>query len=123
MPALYAHSEPRKVKIDFSQPINNDYSSSVVHVKPGSDGMRDIGSAGGGNRVLLLRGLNFHSTGEDLVHRLGQEIARMVGKQGREHEAESAICRVALVIDRETRSKWGFAFIELATTEVSMSSV
>lgn len=118
MPALHAHSEPRKVKIDFSQPSGSE-NAGVFHAKPGSDGMRDIGHAGAGNRVLLLRGLNFHSSGEDIVKKLGQEIARMVGKQGREKEAEATICRVALVVDRETKSKWGFAFVELVTAEVS----
>lgn len=120
MPALYAHSEPRKVKVDFSTPpADGQGGPPVHHVKPGSDGMRDIGPPSPGNRVLLLRGLNFHSSGEDIIRRVSQEIARMLGKVGREKEAEKAICRVALVVDRETGSKWGFAFVELATTEVS----
>ena len=124
MPALHAHSDPRKVKIDFAAPSSDapggsDFGSHVQHVKPGSDGMRDIGTPGEGNRVLLLRSLNFRTTGEEITRRLAQEIARMLEKSGREKEAEGAICRVALVVDKETKSRWGFAFVELATTEVS----
>jgi len=126
MPALHAHSDPRKVKIDFAAPQaempgRSDFGPHVQHVKPGSDGMRDIGTPGGGNRVLLLRSLNFRTSGEEIIRRLGQEIARMLEKGGREKEAEGAICRVAVVIDKETKSRWGFAFVELATTEVSYS--
>lgn len=124
MPALHAHSDPRKVKIDFAAPPSDapggsDFGGHIQHVKPGSDGMRDIGTPGGGNRVLLLRSLNFRSTGDEIARRLGQEIARMLQKGGREKEAEGAICRIAVVVDKETKSRWGFAFVELATTEVS----
>jgi RNA-binding protein 5/10 len=81
--------------------------------------MSDIGSAAGGNRVLLLRSLNFHTSPEEIIARLGEEIARMVGKQGREKEAEAAVCRVALIVDAQTKSRWGYAFVELITAEVS----
>jgi len=81
--------------------------------------MSDIGSASGGNRVLLLRSLNFHTSPAEIIARLGEEIARMVGKQGREKEAEAAVCRVALVVDAQTKSRWGYAFVELVTAEVS----
>ena len=126
MPALYEHSSPRKVKIDFSAPvgsISNDTSGShsapTYQARPAHDGMRDIGSPGNGQRVLLLRGLNYHSKGDEIVWRLSQEIARLVGKVGREKEAEGTICRLVLIVDRAARSSWGYGFVELATPEVS----
>lgn len=126
MPALYAHSDPRKVKIDFSTPQQNphsghgSYQSAPMYVRPGHDGMRDIGSPGGGKRVLLLRGLDSMTTPDEVIRRIGQEIARMVGKQGRESEAESSIVRVVLIVDKSARSSWGYGFVELATSEVSL---
>lgn len=125
MPALYAHSDPRKVKIDFSTPQQNphsghgSYQSAPVYVRPGHDGMRDIGSPGGGKRVLLLRGLDSMTTTDEVIRRIGQEIARMVGKQGRESEAESSIVRVVLIVDKSARSSWGYGFVELATSELA----
>ena len=83
--------------------------------------MRDIGPPGGGKRVLLLRSLNYSTTGEEVVRRMSHEIARLAGKVGREREAESAICRVVVVVDRTSRNSWGFGFVELATPEVSSS--
>ncbi|OXG70952.1 hypothetical protein C349_07117 [Cryptococcus neoformans var. grubii Br795] len=125
MPALYAHSDPRKVKIDFSTPQQNphsghgSYQSAPAYVRPGHDGMRDIGSPGGGKRVLLLRGLDSMTTPGEVIRRIGQEIARMVGKQGRESEAESSIVRVVLIADKSARSSWGYGFVELATSELA----
>ena len=133
MPALFEHSVPKKVKVDFSTPLGTpaDPSNSampqggprleprVQHPgRPPSDGMRDIGSPGGGKRVLLLRSMNYHTSGEEVIRRLSFEIARLVGKPGREIEAESAIVRVVRIVDRDLRSSWGFAFVELATPEV-----
>ena len=83
--------------------------------------MRDIGAPGGGKRVLLMRGMNYHTTGEEMIRRLSHEIARLVGKPGRERDAETAIVRVVRIVDRETRNSWGFGFVELATPEVSFS--
>ena len=130
MPALFEHSSPKKVKVDFSTPLGTpaDPSSSQIPQwsighhpgRPPSDGMRDIGSPGGGKRVLLLRGMNYHSTGEEVIRRFSQEIARLVGKVGRERDAETAIVRVVRIVDRESRSSWGFGFVELATPEVSL---
>ncbi|ORY25257.1 hypothetical protein BCR39DRAFT_292207 [Naematelia encephala] len=127
MPALYAHSDPRKVKIDFSTPqgVPNDSSAQTVgpssfrYDRPLSDGMRDIGPPGPGKRVLLLRGLDYHASANEVARRLGQEVARMLGKQGREREAEKTVCRVVLIVDRESRSSWGFAFVELVTAELA----
>lgn len=131
MPALFEHSDPKKVKIDFSTPLGTpaDPSNSrggqwtgVHHANPGrplSDGMRDIGSPGGGKRVLLLRSMNFHTSGEEMIRRFSHEIARLVGKVGRERDAEKAIVRVVRIIDLASRSSWGFGFVELATPEVS----
>ncbi len=134
MPALFEHSGPKKVKIDFSTPLGTpadpsnaqggQWSAPPNHyhsVRPPSDGMRDIGSPGGGKRVLLLRATNYHTSGEEVIRRLSQEIARLVGKVGRERDAETAIVRVVRIVDRESRSSWGFAFVELATPEASLS--
>ena len=87
MPALFAHSEPKKVKIDFSTPLGTPADpareqiaypqGSGGHSHPGrppSDGMRDIGSPGGGKRVLLLRGMNYHTSGEEVIRRFSHEI-------------------------------------------------
>jgi RNA-binding protein 5/10 len=134
MPALYEHSDPKKVKIDYSATLsdykpnqgNNDPSGAPTpyhhahHTRPGHDGTRDIAAAGSakGKRVILLRGLNYHSGHELIVRRLGEEITRMVGKRGQERWAESAICRLVLIGDRYTRKSWGYGFVELATVEV-----
>jgi RNA-binding protein 5/10 len=129
MPALFAHSDPKKVKIDFSTPLGAPADPSNSHGgqwsgghhagRPPSDAMRDIGSPGGGKRVLLLRGMNYHTTGEEVMRRISHEIARLVGKVGRERDAETAIVRVVRIVDREARNIWGFGFVELATPEVS----
>lgn len=125
MPALYAHSEARRVKIDFSAPAHGHNAADHnqgAELAPSQrhDGTQDMGSAGGGNRVLLLRMLDWNTRGEVLIHRLSQEIARMLGKQGREHEAAQAIVRAATIHDMVGRNaSWGFAFVELVTAEVS----
>ncbi|KAK8861328.1 hypothetical protein IAR55_002147 [Kwoniella newhampshirensis] len=130
MPALYAHSDPRKVKINFSAtqaqsgPYSQAYEQPVIshqpqYVRPGHDGMRDIGPPGGGKRVLLLRGLDSGTTADEVSKRMSQEIARMMGKIGREIAAESTIVRTVLIVDRTARSSWGYGFIELATSELA----
>lgn len=131
MPALYSHSVPKKVKIDFSseprpyeRPIvhhqqRSDEQQELVHTIPGHDGMRDIGPPGGGKRVLLLRGLDPESSANGVIRRIAEEVARLVGKIGREREAEGTICRVVLIVDRYSHESWGYAFVELATSEVS----
>ncbi|WWC59936.1 uncharacterized protein I303_102499 [Kwoniella dejecticola CBS 10117] len=128
MPALYSHSSPRKVKIDFSATQassgahGNDgqaHQHQPQYVRPAHDGMKDIGTFGGGKRVLLLRGLDASTTADDLISRMSQEIARMMGRVGKEIAAESTIVRVILIVDRNVRSSWGYAFIELATTELA----
>ncbi|WVO17927.1 hypothetical protein L204_105625 [Cryptococcus depauperatus] len=126
MPALYAHSTPRKVKIDFSTPFQNPHPSGfdtrhhgTAYVRPGHDGMRDIGTPGDDKRVLLLRGLDSLTTSGEVIYRSSQEIARMVGKQGQEIEAGKTIVRVVLIVDKSARSNWGYAFVELATSELA----
>lgn len=134
MPALYAHSEARRVKIDFSTPVGvpnpsvsttapqADYNEPPADFAPARrhDGTRDIGTPGGGKRVLLLRMLDWSTRGDEIIWRLAQEITRMTGKQGRENEAEQCIVRVATIHDKVGRgASWGFAFVELVTTEVS----
>ncbi|WVQ94318.1 hypothetical protein IAU59_001397 [Kwoniella sp. CBS 9459] len=132
MPALYAHSEPRKVKIDFSAPQPPPSQSSAHHeqpaqsytpppmyARPGHDGMRDISTPGDGKRVLLLRGLDSNTTAKDVILRISQEVARMMGRTGQEAAAESAIVRVILIVDRFARSSWGYAFVELSTAELA----
>ena len=133
MPALFAHSEARKVKIDFSKPVahavgptgaqgqsydyhpSNDITPARRH-----DGTRDIGPPGGGKRVLLLRMLDWNTGGDEIIRRLAQEITRMIGKQGKELEAQRSIIRVATIHDKVGRgSSWGFAFVELVSNEVS----
>nr|XP_019049931.1 hypothetical protein I302_00351 [Kwoniella bestiolae CBS 10118]OCF28861.1 hypothetical protein I302_00351 [Kwoniella bestiolae CBS 10118] len=127
MPALYSHSDPRKVKIDFSAtqaPQSHDgqsqpYIHQPTYARPGHDGMKDIGVFGAGKRVLLLRGLDASTTSQDIVSRMSEEIARMMGKVGREIAAESTIVRAVLIVDRSVRSSWGYAFVELATSELA----
>lgn len=137
MPALYAHSEARRVKIDFSKPVGvsntatGGLAASAAYVEYGApadfaaparrhDGTRDIGTPGGGKRVLLLRMLDWDTRGDEITWRLSQEIARMIGKQGRGKEAEQCIVRVVTIHDKVGRgASWGFAFVELVTTEVS----
>ncbi|WVR04075.1 hypothetical protein IAU60_001074 [Kwoniella sp. DSM 27419] len=129
MPALYAHSDPRKVKIDFAIPTaqsnphgetsHSSYASGPNYARPAHDGMRDIGTPGDGKRVLLLRGLDSGTSGEEVITRMSQEVARMLGKSGREAEAENTIVRMVLVIDRDAHSSWGYGFVELATAELA----
>lgn len=138
MPALFEHSEARKVKIDFSKPVGppagpggagtgaqaqsadyhqtNDIAPAKRH-----DGTRDIGPPGGGKRVLLLRMLDWNTRGEEIIRRLSQEIARMIGKQGKEQDVKKSIVRVAMIHDKAGRgASWGFAFVELVTNEVGL---
>ncbi|WWD08598.1 hypothetical protein V865_006711 [Kwoniella europaea PYCC6329] len=128
MPALYSHSNPRKVKIDFSATLPSSeghgstgqpYVHQPTYVRPAHDGMKDIGVFGAGKRVLLLRGLDASTTSNDIVSRVSQEIARMMGKIGKEIAAESTIVRVIMIVDRNVRSNWGYAFVELATAELA----
>ncbi|ORX36419.1 hypothetical protein BD324DRAFT_628787 [Kockovaella imperatae] len=127
MPALYAHSDPRKVKIDFSATLTGsnaaDSGSSANATarfpQPGDDGMRDIGPPGGGNRVLLLRGLSHHSTPGEISFRVGEEIARLVGRPGQGDEAQRAVVRLVSIVDRAARNSWGYCFVEFATVELA----
>ncbi|OCF30828.1 hypothetical protein I316_07551 [Kwoniella heveanensis BCC8398] len=132
MPALYAHSEPRKVKIDFSsqpppaqpsgqreQPAAQTYTPPPMYARPAHDGMRDISTPGDGNRVLLLRGLDSNTTAKEIIVRMSHEVARMMGRTGQEAAAESTIVRVILIVDRFARSSWGYAFVELSTAELA----
>ncbi|WVF66706.1 hypothetical protein IAT40_001448 [Kwoniella sp. CBS 6097] len=131
MPALYAHSEPRKVKIDYSAPPPppstsghheqpaQTYTPPPIYARPAHDGMRDISTPGDGKRVLLLRGLDSNTTAKEIVARMSQEVARMMGRTGQEAAAESTIVRVVLIVDRFARSSWGYAFVELSTTELA----
>jgi hypothetical protein len=80
--------------------------------------MRDVGQPGGGKRVLLLRGLDPRTYGDEVARRIAQEIARLLGKQGREREAEAAICRVVMIVDRVGSQSWGLSFVELIAPEV-----
>ncbi|WVQ73895.1 hypothetical protein IAR50_003476 [Cryptococcus sp. DSM 104548] len=113
MPALHAHSEPRNVKIDFSAP------PPVTYSRPAHDGTRDIGVAGGGKRVLLIRGLTHSTTSADVIYAVSKEIARMMGRQGMESKAESTIVRTVMIVEKGSRNSWGFAFVELASGELA----
>jgi len=127
MPALYAHSQAQKVKIDFSTPLgasngNVAGPSDTPALEPARrhDGTRHIGQPGGGKRVLLLRMLDWNTRGEEIIWRVSQELARLLHKQGQEKEAEGCIVRVATIHDKAGRgASWGFAFVELVTSEVS----
>ena len=124
MPALYAHSEAQKVKIDFSTPLgmsNQSGSTDTQQLEPARrhDGTRHIGQPGGGKRVLLFRMLDWNTRGDEIIWRASQEIARSLNKVGREKEAEGCIVRVATIQDKAGRgASWGFAFVELVTSEV-----
>jgi RNA-binding protein 5/10 len=125
MPALYAHSEPRKVRIDYAAPPSSapeghqaGYQAPPAQSSRGHDGMRDVGQPGGGKRVLLSR-----THGDEVVRRVAQEIARLLGKQGSEKQAEAAISRVVMVVDRVGSMSWGLSFVELVTAEVSVRSL
>ncbi|ODN80821.1 hypothetical protein L202_02970 [Cryptococcus amylolentus CBS 6039] len=114
MPALHAHSEPRNVKIDFSAPPPGGH-----YQRPAHDGTRDIGVAGGGKRVLLVRGLTSSTTSSDVIYAVSKEIARMMGRQGQESKAESTIVRTVMIVEKGLRSSWGFTFVELASSELA----
>jgi RNA-binding protein 5/10 len=127
MPALYAHSQAHKVKIDFSAPLGASASNgagpidiSTLEPARRHDGTRHIGQPGGGKRVLLLRMLDWNTRGEEIIWRISQEIARLLHKQGEDKEAEGCIVRAATIQDKAGRgASWGFAFVELVTPEVS----
>jgi RNA-binding protein 5/10 len=126
MPALYAHSEAQKVKIDFSTPLgisNASGPTDTQQLEPARrhDGTRHIGQPGGGKRVLLFRMLDWNTRGDEIIWRTSQEIARLLNKVGREKEAEGCIVRVATIQDKAGRgASWGFAFVELVTSEVGL---
>jgi hypothetical protein len=64
--------------------------------------------------------LDWNTRGEEIIWRTSEEIARMLKKQGKEKEAEDCIVRVATIQDKAGRgASWGFAFVELVTSEVS----
>ena len=124
MPALHEYSEPRKVKIDFSASMTGSNapggsSSGSYAPRPGHDGLRDVGSGANNNRVLLLRGLNYYSTPAEIIARLGQEIARLVGNTARPAQGEKTICRLVLMLDKNARTSWGYGFVELATHQLA----
>lgn len=121
MPALFAHSEPRRVKIDFAGSRPDQESGPpppVPQTGARHDGTRDIGQPGGGSRVLLLRGLDPGTYAGEVVRRLAEEIVRMLGK-GSQLDAEACISRVAIIVDRASLLSWGFAFVELVTPELA----
>lgn len=120
MPALFAHSEPRRVKIDFAGSRTDHEGGPLPIPQTGArhDGTRDIGQPGGGQRVLLLRGLDPGTYAGEVVRRLAEEIVRMLGK-GSQRDAEACISRVAMVVDRASSISWGFAFVELVTPELA----
>ncbi|KLT41040.1 hypothetical protein CC85DRAFT_329392 [Cutaneotrichosporon oleaginosum] len=118
MPALFAHSEPRRVKIDFAGSRLDDAPTPVPQLGARHDGTRDIGQPGGGSRVLLLRGLDPGTYAGEVVRRLAEEITRMLGK-GTQRDAEACISRVVMIVDRASAISWGFAFVELVTPELA----
>jgi hypothetical protein len=66
--------------------------------------------------------LDWNTRGEEIIWRTSEEIARMLKKQGKEMEAEDCIVRVATIQDKAGRgASWGFAFVELVTSEVSFN--
>lgn len=120
MPALHAHSEAKRVKIDFagSRPeLGAGSGDAPVQPTGKHDGTRDIGQPGGEQRVLLLRGLDPGTYAGEVARRLGEEISRMLGK-GPQH-GESCVSRVVMVVDRLSGLSWGFAFAEIVTTELA----
>jgi RNA-binding protein 5/10 len=122
MPALYPHSGPKRVKIDFAGTRGEAGSAPAAATAfppavRGHDGTRDIGQPDGTQRVLLLRGLDAGTYAGEISHRMVEEVARMLGKSVR--EAEGAITRVATIVDRTTEGLWSFAFVELVTPELA----
>ncbi|BEI87992.1 uncharacterized protein CcaverHIS019_0107100 [Cutaneotrichosporon cavernicola] len=118
MPALFGHSEPRRVKIDFAGSRLEDAPAPAPQIGARHDGTRDIGQPGGGSRVLLLRGLDPGTYAGEVVRRLAEEVIRMLGK-GTQRDAEACISRVAMIVDRASAISWGFAFVELVTPELA----
>lgn len=136
MPALYAHSEPKKVRIDFqvifeqpAPPPQTQYQPPVNnHFPPQSaraphDGMRDVGTAAGGNRVLLLRQLDSGTHGDAIIRRIAEEISKILMKPGEEKLGEMAINRVVMIVDKNQGGGWGMCFVELVTAEVCQFSL
>jgi RNA-binding protein 5/10 len=81
--------------------------------------MRDIGPNGGGNRVLLIRGLDVLTRGDEVVCRIGEEIDRLVGReQVGSILGRRAIQRVIMISDVRTKVGWGFGFVEFFQPEV-----
>ena len=81
--------------------------------------MRDIGPNGGGNRVLLIRGLDVLTRGDEVVCRIGEEIDRLVGRdQVGSILGRRAIQRVVMISDVRTKVGWGFGFVEFFQPEV-----
>lgn len=125
MPALYGHSEPKRVKIDYAG--NKEERDRGGHHGHGHapahsgmqvhDGTRDIGAPGAGGRVLLVRGLDPGTYVGEVTRRFADEIARMLGKDVR--QAETTITRVVMINDRATGNPWRFAFVELASPELA----
>jgi hypothetical protein len=67
--------------------------------------------------------LDWNTGGQEIIWRTSQEIARLLNKQGREKEVENYIVRVATIQDKLGRgASWGFAFVELVTSEVSIAT-
>lgn len=118
MPALFAHSEPRRIKVDFAGSRLDDAPAPAPQMGARHDGTRDIGQPGGGSRALLLRGLDPGTYAGEVVRRLAEEITRMLGK-GTQRDAEACISRVAMIVDRGSAISWGFAFVELVTPELA----
>ncbi|KAK4685451.1 hypothetical protein P7C73_g4697, partial [Tremellales sp. Uapishka_1] len=128
MPAMTEHFEAKRVKIDYATPQIGGGEGAGSYGYSGNAygggnrphaGERDIGKADGGNRVLLLSQLDPGTSAQEILRRLGEEIARLVGKEGRGREAEATVARVVSIVHRESRNSWGFAFIELVTSQLA----
>lgn len=128
MPALYGHSEPKRVKIDYAgNKEERDRGGHHGHSHGGHapvqsgmqmhDGTRDIGAPGAGGRVLLVRGLDPGTYVGEVTRRFADEIARLLGKDVR--QAETTITRVVMINDRATGNPWRYAFVELASPELA----
>jgi RNA-binding protein 5/10 len=123
MPALYAQSEPKRVRIDFAAPLARD-TVTDVRQKNGQvphDGMRDVGTPANGNRVLLLRQVDPSATLEMVSERIAQEIARLVGRPGETTQSCEAIERIVAISDKAEGWSWGIYFVELATADLAIA--